>query len=173
MAYVCEISPNHHIYLDNQGNQTIVTTVLSMPGQQQQTSTGMTTGTWTALPKIYQTTTGIILKLFSEEGETCVHVQNNSISLMVNVPSVAEAQQLSVQQATTVQSSNVMPPMPPMGNMQMTMQPMEMRMGNMELKMDSAANAPQPETARNFCSQCGSKVAPEDRFCSNCGHALG
>ncbi|MBT9314465.1 zinc ribbon domain-containing protein [Leptothoe spongobia] len=179
MVYVCELNPGHHIYLDNQGNQTIVTTTLGMPGQQQQASNSMTTGPWTAPPEAYQTADGAVLKLFTAQGEICIYIQNNNVSLMGEVPSMAGAQRLSVQQTTTVPTAT-MPPMQPMqpmqpmtmGNMQMTMNPMEMRMGNMELKMESTGQTPQPAATRQFCSQCGNKVAPEDRFCSSCGHAL-
>ena len=180
MVYVCELSPGHHVYLDNQENQTIITITLSTPGQQQQTSNSMTTGTWTALPEAYQTTGGAVLKLFTAQGEICIYIQNNSVSLMGEVPpeglQVDKSQPLSVQQ-TTIAPKTTMQPMT-MGNMQMTMNPMEMRMGNMELKIKTASQTSQTsqtspsQTTRQFCSQCGAKVAPEDRFCSSCGHAL-
>ena len=169
MAYLCEISPGHQVYLDNQGNQTIVTTAMGQPGQQQQASNSMTTGPWTAPPEAYQSAGGAVFKLFTAQGETCIYVQGNSVSMTGSVPSVAGAQQMSMQQ-TTAAPMPPMQPMQPMGNMTMSMQPMEMRMGNMELKME--AQTPQPRATRQFCSQCGAKVAPEDRFCSSCGHAL-
>lgn len=177
MAYVCELNPGHHVYLDNQENQTIVTTTMGQLGQQQQASNSMTTGPWTAPPQAYQTPGGAVFKLFTAQGDINIYIQGNSVSMTGSVPSIAGAQQLSMQQTTAVPTT-AMPPMPsmrPMGNMQMTMNPMEMRMGNMELKMDSVSPAPtasEATTTRKFCSQCGSKVAPEDRFCSSCGHRL-
>ncbi|MEM1241503.1 MAG: zinc ribbon domain-containing protein [Cyanobacteria bacterium P01_H01_bin.26] len=174
MAYLCEIAPGHHVYLDNQGSQTIVTTAMGQPGQQQQASNSMTTGAWTAPPAAYQSATGAVFKLFTAQGEICLYVQGSSVSTMGTMPADVGAQPLAMQQTATIPSMPPMagmPPMPPMGGMQMSMNPMEMRMGNMELKMDSPA--PKPAAGRQFCSQCGSKVAPEDRFCSNCGHALG
>ncbi|MEM1252320.1 MAG: zinc-ribbon domain-containing protein [Cyanobacteria bacterium P01_H01_bin.21] len=164
MAYVCEFSPGHQVYLDNQGDQTIITSTVATPGQQQQASNSITTGPWTAPPKAYQNLGGAIFTLFTAQGEIHISIQGTSVS-MTSAP--AGSQQLSMQQTSTA-----VPPMPPMqpmtmGNMQMTMQPMEMRVGNMELKMET-----QSSTTRQFCSQCGKKVAPEDRFCSSCGHAL-
>ena len=171
MVYVCELKPGHHVYLDNQGNQTIVTVKLEMPGQQQQTSSSITTGTWIAPPEAYQSDDGVVFKLLTPQGEVGIYIQDNSVSMIGNVSSVAGAQRLSVQQTTTTPTTmQPMQPMQPMGNMSMTMNPMEMRMGNMELKMD-AVNQP-VKTTRQFCSQCGAKVAPEDRFCSSCGHRL-
>lgn len=179
MAYICELSPGHRVYLDNQGSQTIITTSMGLPGQQQQASNSMTTGPWTAPPEGYQSATGAVFKLFTAQGETCIYIQGNSVSMTGSAPSVAGAQQLSMQQTATVPTPSMpsmepMQPMQPMtmGNMQMTTSPMEMRMGNMELKMDSAQPAASPAATRKFCSQCGTKVAPEDRFCSSCGNAL-
>lgn len=34
------------------------------------------------------------------------------------------------------------------------------------------ATAAGPAPTRNFCSQCGVSVTPQDRFCSACGHKL-
>lgn len=179
MAYVCELSPGHQVYLDNQGDQTIITTTMGLPGQQQQASNSMTTGPWVAPPEAYQTTGGTVFKLFTAQGESCIYIQGNSVSMTGSSPSVATAQPLSMQQTTAVPGAPMQPmqpmqPMEPMtmGNMQMTMNPMEMRMGTMELKMNTANPTPQPAAPRQFCSQCGTKVAPEDRFCSSCGHAL-
>ena len=172
MAYLCELAPGHSVYLDNQGNQTVVTTTMGQPGQQQQASNSMTTGVWTAPPVAYQSATGAVFKLFTAQGEICIYVQGNSVSMTGTVPADTEAKPLSMRQAATAPMPSMpsMPPMPPMGGMQMSMNPMEMRMGNMELKMDSPA--PKTAATREFCSQCGTKVAPEVRFCSNCGHAL-
>ena len=166
MVYVCELNPGHRVYLDNQGNQTTITTTVGVPGQLQQASNSMTTGPWTAPPKAYQNPGGATFTLFTAQGEIYICIQGNSIS---TTSAPGGAQQLSVQQTTTA-----MPTMQPMtmGTMQMTMQPMEMRMGNMELKMEAQSPAPQSPAPRQFCSQCGKKVASGDRFCSSCGHAL-
>jgi hypothetical protein len=81
-----------------------------------------------------------------------------------------------------------MQPMQPMqmGNMQMNNQPMEMRLGNMQMRMgeigqpDSSVRVTPPvpttqpgQAIRKFCSQCGVAVAASDRFCASCGHQLG
>ncbi|MEM8611785.1 MAG: zinc ribbon domain-containing protein, partial [Cyanobacteria bacterium P01_H01_bin.105] len=87
MAYVCELNPGHHVYLDNPGNQTTVMTTMGMPGQQQQASNGMTTGPWTAPPKAYQIAGGAVFKLFTAQGEICIYVQGTSVNMTGNVPS--------------------------------------------------------------------------------------
>lgn len=63
-------------------------------------------------------------------------------------------------------------PLPPltMGNLQMSLNPMEMRMGNMAMRM---GDTPQPAASQpRFCTQCGGAVQPSDRFCASCGHPL-
>ncbi|MEO1402300.1 MAG: zinc ribbon domain-containing protein, partial [Cyanobacteria bacterium J06635_1] len=59
MPYVSELSPGMRVYVDNQADQTIVTTLSSGPGQQQQSSNRFTTGPWTAPPEIVRAPSGI------------------------------------------------------------------------------------------------------------------
>lgn len=201
MAYVCELDTGYRVYLDNQGTQTIVTTCSSLPGQQQQASNSMATGVWTAPPEAYRSGGGAVFKISTAQGEHFIYIQGSSVSVMGESPSLGGAQQMQVQQTSTV-PTQVMQPMQPMqavnmgamqpmqpmqpmkmGDMKMTTSPMAMRMGNMEMSMGSSASdaSGQSETGRSatgkagtrqFCSQCGAKVAPSDRFCSSCGNAL-
>jgi hypothetical protein len=152
--------------------QTIVTTSSSLPGQQQQASSSVTTGVWTAPPQAYRTGGGVTFKISTAQGEHFIHIQGSRVSVMGQSPSLGTAQQVQVQQTSTVPESSMQPmqPMQPMkmGDMEMKMNPMEMRMGNMEMRMGSAGAAGR----RRFCSKCGAKVDPGDRFCSSCGNAL-
>jgi zinc-ribbon domain len=195
MAYACELGTGQRIYLDHQGTQTIVTTMSGGPGQQQQSSTGFHTGSWTAPPEIFQTTGGAVLKITTAQGEHFIYIQGSSMQVMGGTPSLSGSQQMQVQQVASVPTSSL-PPMEPMkpmdmGGMQMSpmkpmepmkpmkmggmqMNPMEMRMGDMEMRMGSptASSTPNTPNPRRFCSQCGTAVEPEDRFCSSCGHRL-
>lgn len=176
MAYICELNPGHHVYLDNQDAQTVVTTTIQQAGQQQQATSRITTGAWVSPPTAYHTTSGATFKIFTAQGETCIYVQGTSVSTIGSGPTTA-AQQLAVRETTaapSMQPMEAMQPMEPMKPMtmgSMTMNPMEMRMGNMEMKMEPIAQ-PRNQSSQQFCTQCGTKVAPEDKFCGNCGHAL-
>lgn len=188
MAYVCELGSGHNVYLDNQGEQTLITSMMGTPGQQQQSSNSFETGCWTALPEIYQISQGVVIKLTTTQGEKFIQVQGSNMSSMTSIPSLQKSQQMQINQseATPFTSSipvqETLPPMQPMqpmkmGNMEMGMNPMEMRMGNMHLSMGSgnseSAHPEKPQsTGRNFCNQCGVALDPEDRFCSSCGHKL-
>ena len=173
MAYVCELGTGQSVYLENQGAQTVVTLISSGPGQQQQASSSFTTGVWSSPPQVFQTPYGLVLKVISEQGERSLQIQGTSVSVLGEMPSVTDSQQLTVQEVTSVPVSPLKPmepmkmePMKPMnlkmGDMQMNMNPMSMRMGS----------GSSEENPKSFCSQCGTSVKPEDRFCSNCGHQL-
>jgi hypothetical protein len=182
MAYMCELGPGHNVYLENQGSQTIITSIVSSLGQQQQSSISVRTGNWTASPEMYRMPHGAILKITTAQGENFVQVQGSSMSSMTSAPSLSDAQQMQMAQIAGMPATSFIPPMEPMqpippmqpmkmGNMEMGMNPMEMRMGNMHLTMGSVSE-PRQTQARHFCNQCGSATKPEDRFCSSCGNKL-
>jgi hypothetical protein len=175
MAYMCDLGRGQTVYLDDRGNQTIITTVSSGYGQQQQSSTSFSPGGWTAPPEIFQTPNGAILKIHSADGDRFIQIQGNSIGVTSGPPSGMSSQQMQVQQVDRLPGSSL-PPMQPMQPMQpmkmedmeMSLNPMEMRIGNMEMRMGSAS-----QSHRRFCSQCGASVKPDDKFCASCGHQLG
>jgi hypothetical protein len=179
MAYKCELGTGQKIYLDNQGNQTVITSIFSSPGQQQQSSSSFSTGKWTSIPEVFHTSQGIFVKINSIEGEYYVQVQGSSLSVMSGTPYLNNCQQMQMQQVDSIPTSP-MPPMKPMkpmqmGNMKMNMNPMEMRMGNMKMNMGSASVSTSTSSHHNrksFCPQCGTAINQSDRFCSSCGYNL-
>jgi len=171
MAYVCEIGTGQRAYLENQGTQTIVTTASSSPGQQQQSSQSFVTGSWTAAPESFRNASGVVVKITTSQGQYFIQIQGHSMGMIAEHPSLQGAQPIQLQQVDRPPTSSMPPiePMKPMemGDMEMSMNPMQMRMGNMELRMDKPVSS-----THRFCSQCGTEVNPRDRFCSACGHRL-
>jgi hypothetical protein len=168
MTYVYSLATGQQISLHNQASQTIITVTSSQPGQQQQSSSSLQTGPWTAPPQVSQTSSGILIKIQSVQGEQYIQVQGNPIQ--VGTPAIDE---LEISELASMQPMQPMQPIQPiqpmkMGNMSMSLNPMEMRMGNMELRMESQPNS----TTKKFCSQCGTSVKPDDQFCTNCGSRL-
>lgn len=165
MAYRCDLGNHQSIYLDYQTGQTIVTVLVASPGQQQQSTNRFQTGIWTSPPQAFQTPTGIVLQLHTTQGDIWLQVQGHSTTIFH--PSSVPTEPLSMQQVDAVAEMAPMQPMQPMrmGNMAMSLEPMEMRMGNMEMRMGSAAGV-------KFCRQCGASIQPDDRFCSKCGTRL-
>lgn len=170
MAYVCDLGTGQRVFLDNQATLTVVTVASAQAGQQQQASRSFQTGAWTASPQAFQTASGVLIKVQTAQGEQSIQIQGGSIN--VGMAAASELAQVPMQQIDRVPDLPPITPLAPMqpmqmGNMSMSLNPMEMRMGNMELRMDAA----QP-SAPKFCNQCGRSVKPDDRFCASCGSQL-
>jgi zinc-ribbon domain len=161
MTHNWELGTGHQISVDNQGAQTVVTVLQSSAGPQQRTSNSFTTGIWIVPPEMSLTPTGGILKIATPSGESIIQIQGNSIRLQSSHSGASQST------STSSFSSGAEPFAPiQMGNMQMKMQPMVMRMGEMELNINTTASKQQ------FCTQCGNSVKPTDKFCASCGHKL-
>ncbi|NJM00311.1 MAG: zinc ribbon domain-containing protein [Synechococcaceae cyanobacterium SM2_3_2] len=187
MPYQCTLSSGQHIYLDNPGHQTVITVASGSAGQQQQSSSSVSTGPWTAVPQVAQMNGGALIRCVTAQGTFTFQVQGMQVSTATDASNWQAAQQIALQTVDTRPGTSMPPmmpmqpmppiaPMPPMkpmqmGDMQMSANPMAMRMGNMAMQMGHAmAETAQP---RQFCTQCGAPVGPEDRFCGSCGHKLG
>ena len=175
MAYGCELGNGQYLFLDQSGTQTLVTLSSNSLGQQQQATQSIQTGSWTADPEVFRTTDIWVVKLQTAQGEHFAQIQGNNIGVLSSVPALSSAQKMQIQ---SIDRPSAMPPMQPMkpvqmGNMQMSLKPMEMKMGNMSMQMDSPIAPSSPPSTRQFCSQCGVAVQSSDRFCSSCGHQLG
>lgn len=181
MAYLCNLGNGQQVFVDNQDNQTIVTFTGTLPGQQQQSSSGFSTGKWTALPILYRNAGGFILRIDSDRGPHYVQLQGSSMSAMSAPPNLETAEVIPMQTAepppvAKMEPMKPMEPMEPMkpmkpmkmGDMEMRMNPMEMRMGNMSMSRGEST----PSYQQNFCPQCGAPLKENDHFCANCGHRL-
>ncbi|MBD3882813.1 zinc-ribbon domain-containing protein [Phormidium tenue FACHB-886] len=176
MAYGCELGNGQSLYLDCSGDQTAVALASSSAGQQQQASQNLKTGSWTAIPEVFQIGSSLAIKIQTAEGDRWLRVQGGSIGTLNALPDLSQAQPIPLQQTPSAQPMQPMRPIEPMqpmqplkmGDMQMSLNPMEMRMGNLEMRMGSPAKA-----APRFCTQCGASVQAGDRFCATCGNQLG
>jgi zinc-ribbon domain len=169
MAYSCELGTGR-LLVENRGTQTIVTLSSRSAGQQQSQQSSVQTGEWQLPPTLFQTATGLILRIEAAQGHTFISLQSNSISLLNGLPSMVGADVLPLQQTSELTPSDSMEPMKPMEPMKMSnLNPMEMRMGNMHLKMENSATA---AANKRFCPQCGERVGISDRFCAHCGNQL-
>jgi zinc-ribbon domain len=168
MPYNWKLASGHEIYVDNEGAQTIVTIQNNSAGQQQRSSNSFTTGIWIVPPEMTLTPTGAILKIVTPSGESVLQIHGNSVQ-MHSSHSANHSGGSQSTSSTSSSSTSGFSPMPPMqmGNMQMNMPPMVMKIGDMELNMGAGASQPR------FCSQCGTAVRATDKFCASCGNKLG
>jgi hypothetical protein len=165
MIYHWELGTGHQISVDNQGAQTVVTILHTSAGQQQRSSNSFNTGIWIVPPEMSITPTGATLKIVTPTGESIVQIQGNSIHMQSSHNGEHQSTTSTSSTSSSRSGFGQMPPMQ-MGNLQMNMQPMVMRMGDMELNMGTTANQ------QRFCSQCGTPVKLGDKFCASCGHRL-
>jgi ribosomal protein S27AE len=181
MPYCCDFSPGQKIYLDNSDSVTVITLASAGAGQQQQSSIQVRTGPWTEVPQMARVGDGVLLRCVTAQGTFFWQIRGTQIG-------VAPAAAWVADQATPMQATEVAPPMasmppmkpmtpmkpmPPMapmqmGNMEMSLNPMTMRMGKMTLGSDTPM-----ANQQKFCTQCGAAIALDDRFCGSCGHQLG
>ncbi len=179
------------MYIENQGTRTMVTLFSGGAGQQQSQVNGFETGIWQTPPVLFQTTTGLVIRIEAAGRQFFIQIQGGAMQLLTTAPSLVGADVVALQQVDTgdrsqpepmepMQPMEPMKPMEPMnplrmGNMEMRMNPMEMQMGNMRLRMGTPPKSPPtpPQAASpRFCTQCGAAVSSHDRFCANCGHQL-
>ena len=164
MAYQCDLGTGQRLYLENRGTQTIVRLTSGSARQQQSQQSNFETGEWLTLPKVFRTATGIILQIESVQKQSFLSLQAQRIGTLSHLPDMAGADVLLLQPTEAIASS--FKPMQPMQPMQM--EPMEMKMGTMQMKMGPSNS----QSAQRFCSQCGESVRESDRFCSHCGTQL-
>jgi zinc-ribbon domain len=164
MLYNWKLASGHEIFVDNEGAQTVVTIQNNSAGQQQRSSNSFTTGIWIVPPEMTVTPTGAILKIVTASGESVLQIQGNSVQMHSSHGGSSQSTS-----STSSSSTSGFSPMPPMqmGNMQMSMPQMVMKLGDMELNLGTGASP------SRFCNQCGTPVKATDKFCASCGNKLG
>lgn len=181
------LGSGQQLFLEQSGNQTVITLAQTTSGQQQSQRSSFLTGAWSETPVLMQTAIGWMVQLKTAQGHFTIEIAGTAIQLLANSTPVAGTR-MPLQTQETAASMSPMPPLEPlpplqmgklkMGEMEMQMQPMTMRMGNLEMQMGNQAGETPAERAAEsdrrakFCSQCGQAVQPEDQFCSQCGHLL-
>ncbi len=171
MAQTCRLGPDSTLFLDNPTGETIVTVTIASPGQQQQASSRLQTGRWTADPEIRLDGAGAAtVEIRAEGGEFSLSIRGSSISTTARSASGNRAGAEPYQAAAPpFEPMTPLPPMAPLPPLQMDAGGMHLRMGDMEMRMGSKPTA---ASQRRFCTQCGEPVGQGDRFCASCGHQL-
>lgn len=171
MVYTANLGNNQQVTIINQGKDTLITLLSSTPGQQQSQTNRFSTGIWNQPPNLSRISQGFVLEIQGECQTHFILIQGNRIE---QIPGSTYSNAIPVQLEYSTPSNQqqfefaAMEPMQ-MGNMSMKMNPMSMQMGNMSMNI---GENPTITTTKNFCSQCGEKVKPSDRFCSSCGYQL-
>ena len=198
MIYSCDLPSGQTLYLDNQGEMTNATVLMKQSGQQQQSGSSVMTGAWQIPPQVFLMGGGAVVRLTTARGVWSLMVQGMGLSVQSGVVEMGDQLMplTPLSQMPNVASSSFsMQPMQPM--QPISMNPMQMQMGNMGMSMGpSSSQASSSVSSKGnsvgngaaspsrdspgkassnvrFCSQCGTGVKVGDRFCSSCGYSLG
>ena len=136
-SYRYDLGNAQTIYLSNQGVLTTVTIHSGGVGQQQQSSQGLSTGQWTAPPKLYRLGGGHVVTVFADQ-TFYLSIQGNQMQMSSGANGEGIAQQISELEPLPMQpaespSVQAMKPMAPMPPMSMSMGDMSMSMGEMRM----------------------------------------
>ncbi|PAX54322.1 hypothetical protein [Brunnivagina elsteri] len=110
MAYTGELDTGLKIYLDNQGAETVIATFSCGPGQMEKSHRDFQIGSWTLPPEIFHTPEGIMLKIKTAEDEHYIHIQGRSMSILSEVPSLSNSQQIQVSEVSCMPTLEPMQP---------------------------------------------------------------
>lgn len=187
-SYCYDLGNSQRLYLSNQGLLTSVTIHTGSEGQQQQSSQGVATGPWKALPQLYRLGGGYVATVFADQ-PFYLSIQGSQMQVSAGASGAGIAQQISQLEPLSLQPAEA-PSVPAMKPM-MPMQPMTMTMGDMSMSMGTQTSSSQTSSRssdmeksqsleeqpgaveqKKFCSQCGASVGARDRFCAQCGTRL-
>jgi len=88
MAYQATLNGTQQITILNQGIQTLITSSISNPGQQQSQSSSFTTGNWQNKPQLFQTNQGYILRVYGAEKHFWLLIQPQGIQALNTMPNI-------------------------------------------------------------------------------------
>jgi zinc-ribbon domain len=200
MIYSGELPSGQKLYLENQGDATIVTVLMQQSGQQQQSSSSFVTGPWQTPPEIFASAQGAMIRVMTAAGVWGLTVQGMSLMVQSGAMPVGDDlrpvgltshAQMPQQQSgvgsfemTPMQPMTPMTPMQPMtmGNMNMNANPMQMQMGNMGMSMGrsgsvaSSSSQASSNASGVVSGNATGNVTPATtktaKFCSQCGSGL-
>jgi hypothetical protein len=122
MAYACDIGNGQRLLVQNDGDNTQVALSSGDSGQQQNQSTGFTTGEWSKPPELFRTRENLVLRVEGKNGLRFIGVHGDQIESMRSKPKLESAEKLTLKES----NENIarMKPMKPMEPMQ-PMEPMK------------------------------------------------
>jgi hypothetical protein len=115
MAYSCDIGNGQRILVQNHGEETQVALSSGDSGQQQNQSTGFTTGEWSKPPELFRTSANLVLRVEGKNGVRFIGVHGNQVELMRSEPDLKNAEKLALKESDEkIARMKPMEPMKPM-----------------------------------------------------------
>jgi hypothetical protein len=121
MTYAHDIGNGQRLIVENDGDNTQVALSSGDSGQQQNQSTGFSTGKWSKGAELFRISEKLVLRLESKSGVKFIGVQGNQIESMQSEPALENAEKLTLKESD--EKIARMKPMEPMKSME-PMKPM-------------------------------------------------
>jgi hypothetical protein len=98
MAYACDIGNGQRLLVQNDGDNTQVALSSSDSGQEQNQSTGFSTGKSSKAPELLRISENLVLRLESKSGVEFIGVHGNQIESMRSEPALENAEKLTLKE---------------------------------------------------------------------------
>ena len=99
MTYANELGNGQRLLVENDGDDTQVALSSGDSGQQQNQSTGFSTGEWSKPPELFRAAENLVLRLESKSGTEFIGVQGNQIESMRSDPDLKNAERLTLRES--------------------------------------------------------------------------
>jgi hypothetical protein len=96
MTNAYDLGNGQRLLVQNDGDKTEVALSSGDSGQQQNQSTGFSTGEWSKPPELFRTAENLVLRLESKSGVEFIGVQDNQIESMRREPNLENAERLTL-----------------------------------------------------------------------------
>jgi hypothetical protein len=115
MTYAYDLGNGQRLLVENDGDDTRVALSSGDSGQQQNQSTGFSTGEWSKPPELFRAAENLVLRLESKSGTEFIGVQGNQIESMRSEPDLKNAERLTLKESKeNISRMKPMKPMEPM-----------------------------------------------------------
>ena len=115
MTYTYDLGNGQRLLVQNNGDNTQVALSSGDSGQQQNQSTGFSTGECSKPPELFRTAENLVLRLESKSGVEFIGVQGNQIQSMRREPKLENAERLTLKESDeNIARMKPMEPMKPM-----------------------------------------------------------
>jgi hypothetical protein len=115
MTYSHDLGNGKRLLVQNDGDNTQVALSSGGGGQNQNQSTGFTTGEWSKPPELFRIDDELVLRLESKSGVEFIAVQGNQIQSIGSEPDLKKAQREALEKSDeSIEKMKPMEPMKPM-----------------------------------------------------------
>ena len=96
MTYAYDLGNGQRLLVQNEGDDTQIALSSGGSGQQQNQSTGFSTGAWSRPPQLFRTPENLVLRIESKSGPKFISIHGNQIESTTGEPKLESAEKLTL-----------------------------------------------------------------------------